>query len=186
VGFFRRDKPLHRQLAEQGELDIGGAVDEEPPQPAPSRLAGLMHGLADGFLSAPPDEFGRPSPLGEVALHGVPRAREWDTVASVGAELPGDEVHFTALPDGTLLVEEEVPDGVLAPLAEAIESSLNPPYYAEGVRRNGNVWAVGAKRIRVRSFPRHEEDELELVEDGEIVVGRRLDGDLFEVQVSPL
>jgi hypothetical protein len=186
VGLFRRDKPLHQQLAEQGDLDIGAAADEEPPQRAPSRVAGLMHGLADGFLSAPPDAFGRPSPLGEVALHGVPRVREWDTVASVVAEIPGNEVHFTALPDGTLLVEEEVPDGVLSPLAEAIESSLNPPYYAAGVRRDGSVWAVGANRIRVRSFPDHEEDELELVEDGEIVVGRRLDGDLFEVQVSPL
>jgi hypothetical protein len=187
VGFLRRDKPLHEQLAEQGELDIGAAESsDEPPPRSPSRLAGLMHGFADGFLSAPPDEFGRPSPLGEVALHGVPRAREWDTVASVQAELPGEEIHFTALPDGTLLVEEEVPDGVLTPLAEAIESSLNPPYYAEGVRRDGPVWAVGGKRIRVRSFPEHEEDELELVEDGHIVIGRRLDGDLFEIQVSPL
>jgi len=187
VGFFRRDKPLHEQLAEQGELDIGAAeATDEPPPRSPSRLAGLMHGVADGFLSAPPDEFGRPSPLGEVALHGVPRAREWDMVASVQAELPGYEIHFTALPDGTLLVEEEVPDGVLTPLAEAIESSLNPPYYAEGVRRDGSVWAVGGKRIRVRSFPEHEEDELELVEDGEIVIGRRLDGDVFEIQVSPL
>jgi hypothetical protein len=187
VGFLRRDKPLHEQLAEQGELDIGAAESsDEPPPRSPSRLAGLMHGFADGFLSAPPDEFGRPSPLGEVALHGVPRAREWDTVASVQAELPGEEIHFTALPDGTLLVEEEVPDGVLTPLAEAIESSLNPPYYAEGVRRDGPVWAVGGKRIRVRSFPEHEEDELELVEDGHIVIGRRLDGDVFEIQVSPL
>ena len=38
----------------------------------------------------------------------------------------------------------------------------------------------------MRAFPGHEEDELELVEDGQIVIGRRLDGDLFEIQVSPL
>jgi hypothetical protein len=38
----------------------------------------------------------------------------------------------------------------------------------------------------VRSFPGHEGDELELVEDGQIVIGRRLDGDLFEIQVSPV
>ena len=185
MGFFRRDKPLHERLAERGELDIGA----EPPEPArrvPSRLGGLMHGLADGFLSAPPDEFGRPSPFGEVALHGVPRARGWDTVASAESELPGSEVHFTALPDGTLVVVEDVPDGSLTPLAEAIEVSINPPYYAEGVRRNDTVWAVGAKRIQVRAFPGHEEDELELVEDGQIVIGRRVDGDLFEVQVSRL
>jgi hypothetical protein len=182
VGLFGRRKPLHERLAEEAALDIGA----EPPQRTPSRLGGLMHGLADGFLSAPPDEFGRPSPFGEVALHGAPRPRQWDTVASAHAELPGDEVHFTALPDGTLLVEEDVPDGSLSPLAEAIEVSINPPYTAEAVRRSDDVWAVAAKRIRVREFPDHEEDELELVEDDQVVIGRRLDGDLFEIEVSPL
>jgi hypothetical protein len=54
------------------------------------------------------------------------------------------------------------------------------------VRRSDDVWAVAAKRIRVREFPGHEEDELELVEDGQVVIGRRLDGDLFVIQVSPL
>jgi hypothetical protein len=187
VGLFRRDKPLHERLAEEADLEIGSTAGEDEPQKrTPSRLAGLMHGLADGFLSAPPDEYGRPSPLGEVGLHGVPRAREWDTVASVAAELPGDAVHFTALPDGTLLVEEDVPDGALSPLADAVEATIAPPYRAEAVRRDDDVWAVGAKRIRVRQFPEHEEDELELVEDGQIVVGRRLDGDLFEVAVTPL
>lgn len=185
MGFFGRSKPLHERLAERGDLDIG-AEPAEPTQRAPSRLAGLMHGLADGFLSAPPDEFGRPSPFGEVALHGVARPREWDTVASAEAALPGDEVHFTALPDGTLVVEEDVPDGSLNPLAEAIEVSINPPYAAEGVRRSDTLWAVGARRIRVRAFPGQEEDELELIEDGQVILGRRLDGDLFEVEVTPL
>ena len=172
-------------MAEEGELDIG-ATSATPAQRTPSRLGGLMHGLADGFLSAPPDEFGRPSPFGEVGVHGVPRVREWDTVASAEAELPGSEVHFTALPDGTLVVVEDVPDGSLSELADAIELSINPPYYAEGVRRNESLWAVGARRIQVRGFPGQEEDELELVEDGQIVIGRRIDGDLFEVRVSPL
>ena len=187
MGLFRRDKPLHEQLAEEADLEIGsddGAA--APGRRPPSRLAALMHGLADGFLSAPPDEFGRPSPLGEVALHGVPRPREWDTVATVAAELPGDEVHFTSLPDGTLVVVEDLPDGALNPLADAIEAAINPPYYAEGVRRRDAVWAVGARRIQVRSFPDVERDELELVEDGQFVVGRRVDGELFEVQVSPV
>jgi hypothetical protein len=184
VGFFRRGRPLHERLAEEGGLELGSEPDEAGR--VPSRLAGLMHGLADGFLSAPPDEFGRPSPLGEVAVHGVPRARRWDVVATARAELPGDEVHFSALPDGTLVVDEEVPDGSLTPLAEAIEATLNPPYRAEAVRREEGVWAVGASRIRVREFPEAEDDELELIEDGSIVIGRRLDGDLFEIQVTPL
>ena len=185
MGLFRRDKPLHEQLAEEADLDIcADGEAAEPGRRTPSRLAGLMHGLADGFLSAPPDEFGRPSPFGEVALHGVPRPREWDTLATVAAELPGDEVHFSALPDGTLIIGEDLPDGALNPLAGAIEAEINPPYYAEGVRRDGAIWAVGAKRIQVRSFPDVEGDEVELVEDGQFVIGRRLDGDLFEVQVS--
>lgn len=186
MGLFRRARPLHELLAEEADLDIGGENGAEPGQRTPSRLAGLMHGLADGFLSAPPDEFGRPSPFGEVALHGVPRPREWDAVASAEAELPGSEVHFTALPDGTLVVEEDVPDGSLTPLAEAIEATINPPYVAEGIRRDEGVWAIGARRIRVRSFPEHDGDELELVESGEIVIGRRIDGDIFEIQVSSL
>jgi hypothetical protein len=184
MGFFRRGRPLHEQLAEEGGLDFGPEPGETGR--APSRLAGLMHGLADGFLTAPPDEFGNPSPLGEVGVHGVPRARRWDVVASARVELPVDEVHFAALPDGTLIVDEEVPDGSLTPLAEAIEVTLNPPYRAEGVQREDGVWAVAASRIRVREFPETEGDELELVEDGNIVIGRRLDGDLFEVEVTPL
>jgi hypothetical protein len=184
VGFFRRGRPLHERLAEEGGIEIGSELDEAGR--VPSRLAGLMHGLADGFLSAPPDEFGRPSPLGEVAVHGVPRARRWDVVATARAELPGAEVHFSALPDGTLVVDEDVPDGSLTPLADAIEATLNPPYRAEAVRREDGVWAVGASRIRVREFPEAEDDELELIEDGSIVIGRRLDGDLFEIQVTPL
>ena len=187
MGLFRRDKALHEQLAEEAGLEIGADDGEaEPGRRAPSRLAGLMHGLADGFLSAPPDEFGRPSPLGEVALHGVPRPRAWDTIATVAAELPGDEVHFTSLPDGTLVVEEDLPDGALNPLADAIEAAINPPYYAEAIRRGDAGWAVAARRIQVRALPDVEEDELELVEDGQFVVGRRIDGELFEVQVSPV
>jgi hypothetical protein len=184
MGFFRRDRPLHEQMAEEGGLDLGPEPSETGR--GPSRLAGLMHGLADGFLTAPPDEFGNPSPLGEVGVHGVARARRWDVVASARAELPVDEVHFSALPDGSLIVEEEVPDGSLTPLAEAIEVTLNPPYRAEAVKREDGVWAVAASRIRVREFPETEEDELELVEDGNVVIGRRLDGDLFEVDVTPL
>jgi hypothetical protein len=180
VGFFRRSRPLHEELAEEAGLDIGAL------ERAPSRAAGLIHGLADGFLSAPPDAFGKPSPLGEVAFHGVHRPREWDTVASVHADLPGNEVHFTALPDGTLLVEEDVPDGSLSSLAEAVEASVLPPYRAEGVRRTERVWAVAAKRIEVRAFPGHEHDELELVEDDHVIIGRRLDGDLFQIEVTAL
>jgi hypothetical protein len=187
VGLFRRDRPLHERLAEEADLDIG--FTREDSEPAPSRLAGLLHGVLDGFLTTPPDVFGKPSPLGEVGVHGVPRARQWDVVASARAEeLPGDEIAFAALPDGTLVVETDVElrDGALAPLADAIEATLSPPYRAQGIRRSEDVWAVAANRIRLRRFPEAEEDTVELVEDGVVVLGRRLDGDLFEVEETPL
>jgi hypothetical protein len=182
VGLFRRKRPLHERLANEGGLDF-----ESAPDPSPSRLAGLLHGLGDGFLTAPPDMFGKPTPLGEVGIHGVPRARRWDAVASARTDdLPGDEIGFAALPDGTLIVDSDVPDGSLAPLADAIEATLAPPYRAEGVRRGEGVWAVAANRIRLREFPEAEDDIVELVEDDAILIGRRLDGDLFEVEVTPL
>jgi hypothetical protein len=174
LGLFRRNKPLHRRLAEEAALDIGSV-----PTPT-SRLSGLLH------VMGPPDVFGNPAPLGEVGVHGVPRPRRWDVVASAEAELPGEEVHFVALEDGTLVVDEAVPDGGLVPLAEAIEELLPAPYRALGVRQGRSVWAVAAKRIEVRELPGHEEDELEFLEGDRVVIGHRLEGDVFEVEVSRL
>ena len=45
----------------------------------------------------------------ETGIHGVPRQRQWDAVVTVDAEgVVGDTVHFVALPDNTLLVDEDV------------------------------------------------------------------------------
>ncbi len=98
MGFFRRDRPLHEQLAEEGGLDFGG---EQAPSPA----EGLMEGRDDGFRSTPPAEFGNLTPLGEVGIHGVHRPRKWDVVATARVEMPGDKVHFVVLPDGTVVVD---------------------------------------------------------------------------------
>jgi hypothetical protein len=163
--FFRRSKPLHEQLADEADLDIG----QERPQP--SAFSGFLHN--GGLFDA-------------VGIHGVHKQREWEAVATVEAELAGDRVDFASLPDGTLVVDVDVPDGALAPLAAAIETSLAPPYRAVAVRQDERLWAVGANRIEVRELTEHAEDELELVEDGHVVIGRRLDGDLFEVEVTPL
>ncbi|MDQ3065724.1 MAG: hypothetical protein M3R12_01035 [Actinomycetota bacterium] len=164
MGFFRRDKPLHERLAKEADLDIGRQPE------TPSAFTGFLH---DHLTDA-------------VGIHGVARSRQWETVTTVDAELPGDAVNFVALPDGTLVVEEDVPDGALVPLAEAVEAAINPPYRAEGVRRDERAWAVGAKRIRVAAYPNEEVDAFELVEDNEVVLGRRLDGDLFEIEVTTL
>jgi hypothetical protein len=181
---WRRKKPLHEQLASEG-----------------------------GMFEAPV-ESDRP-PWDKAGIHGIPRPRRWDAVASAEApELPGQGVHFVALPDGTLVVDEDVPDGALARLAEAIEAMLEPPYRAEGVRREDQVWAVGANAIDVLELSEEVEgdtievtvsgDQRTLLVDGApaFVHGReldqlaespefvaraqRLDGNLWEVEVEPL
>ena len=80
-------------------------------------------------------------------------------------------MHFVALPNGDLVVDEDEPPDTLAPLAEAVEQTLEPPYRAEAVRQSEDVWAVAARRIAVASF-RADGDELELVAADE---GRTLD-----------
>lgn len=86
-------------------------------------------------------------------LHGG-RPRRWDAVATAEApDLQGDALEFTALPDGTLLVDDEIPDGALSPLADALEQSVTAPYRARAVRSEGDVWGVAANRIDVIEVP---------------------------------
>ena len=153
--------------------------------------------------------------MGLVAIHGVPRARTWDVIASAAAPgLTGETVTFVVLPDATIVVEEDVPDASLAPLAEAVEQSLQPPYRAAAIRHDKDVWAVVAERIEIVELAGLEGDAIDLtVVDGErtltidgertirplptldalvelrgdaSVHGERLDGDLFAVDVFSL
>jgi hypothetical protein len=183
--FWRREKPLHERLAEQGGMTFATEADRDV------------------------------APWNQAGVHGVPRPREWDAVVTVEAELPGDAVQFVALEDGTLVVDEDVPDDALTPLAEAAESQLNPPYRAEATRKGDRVWAVGARKIRVaRVADQIGGDTVELaVQDGErtvlvdgalalgsfeslealaaglpsyVIRADRLDEDLWEIAVLPL
>jgi hypothetical protein len=142
LGFLRRERPIHQQLAKEGGLDYArDLADLSPREPIDPR-----------------------HPFWQVVgIHGVPREREWDGVASAEAPgLPGDEVEFVALPDGSLVVDEDVPDGTLAPLADAL--SLAAPYHAFGLRQDADVWSVAAKRVQVVEVPEHVEgDEIQLV-----------------------
>jgi hypothetical protein len=195
VGLFRRRKPLHERLA-----DAGGLALEGTPRP--------------GLIAQPPGWDG--DARGVTGIHGVPRARRWDTVASADSPaLRGDTVHFVALEDGTLVVDEDEPDGALAPLADAVEQAVRPPYRAEAVRRGPETWAVAASRIAVATVPDIVGDEAELTSTREgkvlrvdgvttlgsaralervgeaegveyVVRARRLDGDLWEVDAAPL
>jgi hypothetical protein len=142
LGFFRRERPIHQQLAREGGLDYArDLADLTPREPIDPR-----------------------HPFWQVVgIHGIPREREWDAVASAEAPgLPGDEVEFVVLPDGSLVVDEDSPDGTLAPLADAL--SLPAPYHAFGLRQDADVWSVAAKRVQVVEVPEHVEgDEIQLV-----------------------
>jgi hypothetical protein len=142
LGFFRRERPIHQQLAKEGGLDYA-------------------RDLADLSRREPIDPR---HPFWQVVgIHGIPREREWDAVASAEAPgLPGDNVEFVALPDGSLVVDEDVPDGTLVPLADAL--SLPAPYHAFGLRQDADVWSVAAKRVQVAEVPEHVDgDEIQLV-----------------------
>jgi hypothetical protein len=114
------------------------------------------------------------------------------------------------------VVEEDVPEGALEPLADAVEQSFDAPYRAEGVRRDDEVWAVAARRTEIVELPEDVEgDEIDIavrddqrtvVVDGEqafgsipqlerlgydrheafVIHAERLDDRLFEVRVAPL
>jgi hypothetical protein len=198
VGLFRRrKKPLHEQLADAAGIAVG-------PEAAAER----------GLIAQPPSWDGEAR--GATGIHGVPRARRWDTVVTADAPgLRGDAIHFASLENGTLVVDEDEPDEALAPLAESVEQTLPPPYRAEAVRRGDTTWAVAARRIMVAVVSDVSGDEAELTStrDGKVlrvdgitrlgsaralerigesvgseyvVRATRLDGDVWEVDASPL
>jgi hypothetical protein len=107
--------------------------------------------------------------LGIAGVTGVARPRgEWDVASSASApDLPGDELTFVALADGTLVVDGEVPDGAAGPLADAVEQYLQPPYRAAAVRKEGDVWAVAAARVTVLDLSSVDGDMLEVARVGE-------------------
>lgn len=192
MGLFRRSEPIHKRL--------GRALTNAEP---------------GDLLAQPPDPTGEPSRLGEPALHGLPRPRRWDVVAVANApDVGGDEVDFNALPDGTLIVDEESGDAELGPLADAVERELPRPYRAHGVRQTDSLWAVSARRIEVARFEApgdriqltQADDGKTLLVDGArefgtireleelgeaagpryAVEAERLDADVWEVRVSAL
>jgi len=154
VGFFRRERPIHEQLAYEAGLDIDGTGDE----------------LAPG---GPPAIDPR-HPLWRIAgIHGIPRVREWDAVLTAMApDLPGDETNFVALPDGTLYTDDDLPDGALAPLAEGFEGLLDAPYHAFALRQEEDVWSAAAMRVAVVEVPEDVNgDQVDLVvNDGQRTV----------------
>jgi hypothetical protein len=77
---------------------------------------------------------------------------------AVAPDLHGGASEFVVLPDGTVLGEP-----AQAALADALD--LEPPYRAEAVRREGDLWAVAGRRIDV------------------VRIGRPIEGDAIELSV---
>jgi hypothetical protein len=200
VGLFRRrQETLNEKLLREAGLDPAQLLGEPAPPPpdlGPRKSIYAAAGLPDGTAVGPGD---------------------WDASTTATAPgLTGDRIRFTTLPDGDLIIEEEQGNGDLSPLADAVEERLQPPYKALATRQDGDLWAVGAKRIEVASFPFRDGDELELSQsdgqaelrvDGEpsdalapvelerlgqrvggdyVAQATRIDGDSWEVRVSAL
>jgi hypothetical protein len=80
--------------------------------------------------------------------------KEWDVATTaVVPNLTGKWVEFITLPDGDVIVDREVGNADLSPLADAIEEQLHPPYRAVGTRQISTIWGVGAKHIQVAQIP---------------------------------
>lgn len=96
-------------------------------------------------------------------VSGVARGPTWDATMSVQApELPGDSVVFVALEDGTLVVEADLPDGALTPLADAFEENLPPPYRAAAVRASEDIWSGVAESVAIVEIALDAGDEIDL------------------------
>jgi hypothetical protein len=164
MGFLRREEPLHEKLAREGGLDFPRAVQD---------------------LAGPLDPR---HPFWQVAgIHGVARAREWDAVVAAEApDVPGEELDFVVLEDGTVVVDEDLPDEALSPLADALDESLEAPYHAFAHRREGDVWVAAAIVVDVIEVPEEiAADAVEIVSrDGEhmTVVG----GELVDERIESL
>jgi hypothetical protein len=146
---------------------------------------------------------------------GVGPGRTWDAVVAAHAPtLTGDSVTFVALDDGTLIVTQDIPDGSLSPVADAIEEMLPPPYRGAAARADEDSWSAVAESVQIVELVDVGADELELtVVDGErrlmvadeqsdldvpeldalatghesvAIRAERVDGDLFAVDVFPL
>jgi hypothetical protein len=168
--FRRRSETYNEQLMREA----GFAAGAETPPAAPA-------------VPTPPLE--PPATLGERL--GLPSGKgvgppEWDACVTVEAPgFEGDRIVFVTLPTGDVLVEEEEGDRDVSPFADAIEGELRPPYRATATRQTEDLWAVGAKRIRVARIAIDRGDSLSLARnDGDREV--RVDGEPADESIPEL
>ena len=149
MGFFRRRREtLNEQLLREAGLDPAQVLgDTPPPQPEAPRSVLATVGVPDGSGVSP---------------------KEWDAAVAVAVPaLVGNRVEFTTIPNGDVIVSDEAGDADLSPLADAVERHVSPPYHAVGTRQDGDLWAVGAKRIAVAQIPFPQGEKLALSQHGD-------------------
>ena len=165
--FRRRQESLNEKLLREAGLDPPQTLGEpQPPPPAPGPPVSVLAaaGVPDGSRVSP---------------------REWDATAVVRApDLAGERVEFTTLPDGDVIVGEEAGDTDLSPLADAVERHIDPPYRAVAVRQEGDLWAVGAKRVAAALIPFPAGEKLELSWNGSDAE-LRVDGEPSDAAIPP-
>src|SRR4029079_16923846 len=70
------------------------------------------------------------------------------TVVTVEAPgIPVDTVQFVVLPEGSLIAPATIPDGVLFPIADAIEATVQTPYEVDAQRIVGDQWVASATEV---------------------------------------
>ncbi len=165
--FRRRQETLNEKLLREAGLDPPQTLGEpQPPPPAPGPPVSVLAaaGVPDGSRVSP---------------------REWDATAVVRAsDLAGERVEFTTLPDGDVIVSEEAGDADLSPLADAVERHIDPPYRAVAARHEGDLWAVGAKRVAAALIPFPAGEKLELSWNGSDAE-LRVDGEQSDAAIPP-
>jgi hypothetical protein len=178
---FRRSKPLHERLAEQG-----GLVERRPGP------------LFTGTIP-------------ETGIHGVPREREYDAVAAADApDAQGDGARFVGLEDGSLVVEDgegdltPMADAIERELGRpyrAVAVRRGETQWAVAGHRLRVVELPEPGGDEVELVLRGDDKtiivdgnrafgtlpELEALADGDAVIrASRVDGTLWEVLVDPL
>jgi hypothetical protein len=178
---FRRSKPLHERLAEQG-----GLVERRPGP------------LFTGTIP-------------ETGIHGVPREREYDAVAAADApDAQGDSARFVGLEDGSLVVEDgegdltPMADAIERELGRpyrAVAVRRGETQWAVAGHRLRVVELPEPGGDEVELVLRGDDKtivvdgnrafgtlpELEALADGDAVIrASRVDGTLWEVLVDPL
>ena len=152
----RRPPPPARR-GERGGAGRGARLSRAPRAPPAGRRIGMArsHDLLATLVDAQTrGGLGRPQGPGIAGVTTGPGGRTWDAIAAADCpDLPGEGVTFTVLDDGTIVVSTDLPDGSLAPLAEALEATVSPPYRAAAARSEGDSGQRVAESVRILSAP---------------------------------